>query len=57
MIVNKEFFSCEEHIDMAIDDYVNYEGEAPEVLRDSGHKCKYCDNVAVYVVKQPEEFL
>ncbi len=57
MIVNKEFFSCEEHIDMAIDDYVNYEGEAPEVLRDSGHKCKYCDKVAVYVVKQPEEFL
>lgn len=42
---------------MAIDDYVNFNGEAPEVLRHSGNKCKYCSNDAVYIVKQPEDFI
>lgn len=55
--VNKEIFSCQEHIDMAIDDYVNYEGQAPEVLRKLGNRCRYCNNEAIYIVKEPEEFL
>jgi len=56
-MMNKKIFSCEEHVDMAIDDYVNDKGEAPEVLMDSGHKCNYCENAAVYIVKQPEDFI
>lgn len=54
--MDKEIFSCEEHIDMAIDDYVNYFEEAPEVLKITLEKCAYCDRAAYYSVKKPSEF-
>lgn len=54
--MNKEIFSCEEHIDMAIDDYVNFFEEAPEILNIDTGKCEYCDRVACYSVKKPSEF-
>jgi CxxH/CxxC protein (TIGR04129 family) len=55
--MNNEIFSCEEHIDMAIDDFVNDRGQAPEVMMYSGQKCNYCSNLAVYIVKAAEEFI
>jgi CxxH/CxxC protein (TIGR04129 family) len=48
--------ACEEHVDMAIDDYVNEFEEAPEVLKDEVTQCHYCQHKAVYVIKKPEEF-
>ena len=52
----KTIYACEEHVDMAIDDYVNEFAEAPEVLKEEINKCHYCQLKAVYVIKSPEEF-
>ncbi|MBN2284846.1 MAG: CxxH/CxxC protein [Tissierellales bacterium] len=54
--MKNEIYACEEHIDMAMDDFVNDNEAAPEVLSYAGEKCNYCDRMAVYLVRRPEEF-
>ncbi|MBV1756822.1 MAG: CxxH/CxxC protein [Dethiosulfatibacter sp.] len=54
--MDKTIYACEEHVDMAIDDYVNEVTEAPEVLLEEINQCQYCQLKAVYVIKRPEEF-
>jgi len=54
--VNKTIYACEEHVDMAIDDYVNEFEEAPEVSKEAFKQCRYCQLRAAYVIKSPEEF-
>jgi CxxH/CxxC protein (TIGR04129 family) len=54
--MDKTIYACEEHVDMAIDDYVNEFEEAPEVLKEEINQCRYCQSKAFYVVKKPEEF-
>ena len=43
-------FSCEEHIDMAIDDFLVEEERFPSVDKTSNNKCDYCSNKAIYIV-------
>ena len=53
MTEDKIIFSCEEHIEMAIDDYVNYEEKAPQMKNVSdeyNEKCLYCDKGAKYIL-------
>jgi CxxH/CxxC protein (TIGR04129 family) len=51
-----EIYACEEHIDMALEDFVNTKEEAPEILSVSVEKCAYCDRMALYLIKKAEEF-
>jgi CxxH/CxxC protein (TIGR04129 family) len=51
-----EIYACEEHIDMALEDFVNAKEEAPEILSVSSGKCAYCDRMALYFIKKAEEF-
>lgn len=45
-------FTCEEHIDMAIDEYVDETEQAPDVMFvDNREKlCRFCEKKAVYAV-------
>ncbi|WP_242840671.1 CxxH/CxxC protein [Clostridium hydrogeniformans] len=43
-------FSCEEHIDMAIDDFLVEEERFPSIDKTSNNKCDYCSNRAIYIV-------
>jgi CxxH/CxxC protein (TIGR04129 family) len=46
-------YACVEHIEIAIDDYVNSEERAPQmeiVAKDYNKKCTYCSDQAKYVL-------
>ena len=48
---NKIIYACREHIDIALDDYVNEEEKAPQmkIVADiESFKCSYCENKAEY---------
>jgi CxxH/CxxC protein (TIGR04129 family) len=48
------FLCCEEHVDMAIDMYVDETEQAPNVslipVDNSAQSCDFCENKAVYIV-------
>lgn len=44
-------YACTEHVEVAIDDYVNGKETAPEICRISDKKCDYCSSEAEYEVK------
>lgn len=53
MSENIVIYACTEHIDVAIDDYVNSEEKAPEmkiVTEEQNKKCTYCIEKAKYVL-------
>ncbi|NNU83614.1 CxxH/CxxC protein [Geobacillus sp. BMUD] len=45
-------FTCEEHVDIAIDQYVDETEQAPDLLPvdNSGKQCDFCERRAVYAV-------
>jgi len=45
-------FTCEEHIDIAIDEYVDETEQAPDIapVDNNEKQCRFCDKKAVYVV-------
>lgn len=48
---NKVIYSCKEHIETALDDFINFEGKAPTmniILPLSDIKCSYCVKKAEY---------
>jgi CxxH/CxxC protein (TIGR04129 family) len=48
---NKILFACKEHIEVALDDYVNFEEKAPHmvVIKDEDNVvCSYCEQEAKY---------
>jgi len=49
----KIIFACLEHAELALDDYVNLEEMAPQILKtqDEKQKCSYCEKNAEYVIK------
>lgn len=49
---NKKIYSCNEHIDMAIDDYVNTYEVAPNIEICKDKKCNYCQEKSEYVVSE-----
>lgn len=48
----EEIFACMEHVDCALDDYVNIKEAAPELIRTNEEKkCSYCQKNAEYIIK------
>ncbi|WP_326911482.1 CxxH/CxxC protein [Sedimentibacter sp. MB31-C6] len=51
--MNEErIYACEEHVEIALDDFLNYEEIAPKIINisDENFKCNYCDNNAYYEI-------
>jgi len=48
----KIIFACLEHAELALDDYVNFEESAPQIIKfqDENQKCSYCDKNAEYEI-------
>ncbi|HOH69640.1 MAG TPA: CxxH/CxxC protein [Sedimentibacter sp.] len=48
----EEIFACKDHADQALDDYVNKNEAAPELIKASEEKkCSYCQKNAEYIIK------
>jgi CxxH/CxxC protein (TIGR04129 family) len=46
-----EIYTCHDHVDMGIDDYVNSKNKAPDIIKISSNKrCNYCNKEAVYKI-------
>lgn len=52
-MVSREFYSCEEHVDCVIDDFINLYEFFPELnyCEDLKHRCNYCESYAKYVLE------
>ncbi|MDD2495913.1 MAG: CxxH/CxxC protein [Tissierellia bacterium] len=52
MTENKIIYACTKHIEVAIDDYVNFEEKAPQMksVTDEHKKCTYCNERAQYML-------
>jgi CxxH/CxxC protein (TIGR04129 family) len=47
-----EILACMEHVDQAIDDYVNCMEAAPQLNKaNKEEKCAYCQKTAEYLIK------
>jgi len=46
----KNIYACKEHIDMALDDFVDEYEVFPVLEKCEQKKCSYCDQVAEYMV-------
>jgi len=52
---NDKIYACDEHVDIALDDFVNESEIAPQLIKVQDadkEKCSYCDNKAVYEVTE-----
>lgn len=48
-----DIFACLNHIDQAIDDYVNSMETAPRIIEtNDNEKCIYCDEKAIYKITE-----
>ncbi len=45
-----KIYTCEKHVDIGIDDFVNTSHQAPDVEMVKEKKCDYCDKKAVYKI-------
>ncbi len=51
MIEDKIIFACKEHIEAALDDFVNFEEKAPHMVAiedENNVICRYCEKEANY---------
>jgi CxxH/CxxC protein (TIGR04129 family) len=47
----KIIYACMEHVEQALDDYVNFQEVPPQLLKTSEeHKCTYCLKNAEYII-------
>lgn len=44
-------YACLEHVEIAIDDYVNEKEAAPQIVKVQNKKCSYCNEDAEYEIK------
>ena len=51
---NKKIFTCEEHIDMAFDDFLTFNETFPVLSEIKYVNCSYCEKPALYVLKISE---
>lgn len=47
--------ACEEHMDMAFDDFLIENEVFPNLCEAADEKCSYCDKKAKYVLKEASE--
>ncbi len=53
MTENKILYACKDHIDVALDDYINCEENAPHMVEVSDENqivCSYCEQKAKYSI-------
>ncbi|MDW7668533.1 MAG: CxxH/CxxC protein [Bacillota bacterium] len=43
-------YTCIEHVEIGIDDFVNYNHQAPDLEMIEDEKCDYCEKKAVYMI-------
>jgi CxxH/CxxC protein (TIGR04129 family) len=48
-------YCCEEHVDLAFDDFLVENEVFPVMIDSSEHQCNYCKNKARYVLSASEE--
>ncbi|NLK64638.1 MAG: CxxH/CxxC protein [Tissierellia bacterium] len=49
---HEKIYTCMEHVEQAIDDYVNYNEAAPQLNKaDEEEKCAYCQKTSEYLIK------
>ncbi|MBP1926799.1 CxxH/CxxC protein (TIGR04129 family) [Sedimentibacter acidaminivorans] len=51
MVENKNLYACKDHIEVALDDYINFEENAPYMVEVSDEEqvvCSYCEQKAKY---------
>lgn len=48
---SEKIYACFEHVDLALDDYVNFQEAAPQIITfKEEEKCSYCTNKAEYII-------
>lgn len=47
-------YACEDHIDLAIDDFLVENETFPVLSKADNGTCSYCENAAVYVLNKSE---
>lgn len=52
MTKEKIIYACDEHVEMAIDDFINEQNDekAPSMEKCSDETCKYCNMAAEYKI-------
>ena len=45
-------YACREHVEIAIDDFVNKKEIAPKIIKIKNEKCSYCKEDAEYKIKE-----
>jgi len=45
---NKIIYACIEHIEIALDDYINEKENAPNMQKCEDKTCSYCSDKAIY---------
>lgn len=46
-----KYFACNDHIDIAMDEYINDNETFPELIKSNEEKCSYCNNKSEYEIK------
>lgn len=49
----KVIYACKDHVEMALDDYINTEETAPSIDKVEickNIRCSYCDEQAIYIL-------
>lgn len=48
MVEDKIIYACIEHVEIALDDYVNEIEDAPNMQKCEDKTCSYCNNSSAY---------
>ena len=51
MELNEEIFSCMEHVDIAMEEFINDYERSPILVENNNEKCFYCKKNSKYQVK------
>lgn len=52
MVKDKIIYACTQHIEIALDDYVNEKEDAPNMQKCEDKTCNYCNNCAIYKLSE-----
>lgn len=48
---NSKYYACEDHIDIAMDEFINDNETFPELVDNTIEKCSFCHNNSKYEIK------
>lgn len=47
----EKMFSCMEHIDLVMEEFINEYEKSPDLIENNNGKCSYCNQTSKYEVK------